>query len=193
MIYNSEKTEDYFEEIKRRLDDVESQIGPFVMELYKAYQESATIFIIGNGGSAANASHFAQDLAKGTLADISQKKRIKAVSLTDNGSFITALANDEGYENIFLQQLMTYAEPKDRLVVISGSGNSPNVVKATEYALDNGIEVLGVTGFDGGEIKGLSKINVHIPSNDMGLVEAVHSVVFHLTMSQLAAMLAMED
>ncbi len=190
MIYDSEKTEDYFEEIKRKLDDVEPQIGPFVMELYNAYQESSTIFIIGNGGSAANASHFAQDLAKGTLSDISQKKRIRAVSLTDNGPFITALANDEGYENVFLQQLMTYAQPKDRLVIISGSGNSSNVVKAAEYALKNSMGVLGVTGFDGGKVKGLSKINVHVPSNDMGLVEAVHSVIFHLTMSQLADMIA---
>ena len=175
------------------LDLVLPQIEPFVMDLYAAYQGEATIFVIGNGGSAANASHFAQDLAKGTLSTISQKKRIRAVSLTDNGSFITALANDEGYETIFVQQLMTYAKPQDRLVVISGSGNSPNVVKATEYALENNIKVLGVTGFDGGQVKELAKINIHVPSVDMGLVEAVHSVIFHLAMSQLAGTLAEEN
>ncbi len=193
MNYNSEKAANYFEEVKRMLDAVLSQIEPFVMELYSAYQEGATIFVVGNGGSAANASHFAQDLAKGTLSNISQKKRIRAVSLTDNGSFITALANDEGYETIFVQQLMTYAQTKDRLVVISGSGNSPNVVKATEYALDNDIKVLGVTGFDGGQVKGLAKINIHVPSHDMGLVEAVHSVIFHLVMSELTNALTEEN
>ncbi len=193
MIYNTEKSNNYFEEVKRMLAVVLPQIEPFVMELYTAYQDETTIFIIGNGGSAANASHFAQDLAKGTLSTISQKKRIRAVSLTDNGSFITALANDEGYETIFVQQLMTYAQPQDRLIVISGSGNSPNVVKATEYALENDIKVLGVTGFDGGRVKGLAKINIHVPSVDMGLVEAVHSVIFHLAMSQLAETLAEEN
>ena len=175
MVYNSEKTESYFIEIQRMLDAIKPQLEPFVMDLYQAYQDDSTIFVIGNGGSAANASHFAQDLAKGTVSDIAQKKRIRAVSLTDNGSFITALANDEGYETIFSQQLMTYAQAADRLVIISGSGNSPNVVKAAEYARDNDIKTLGITGFDGGRVKNLAKINIHVPSFDMGLVEAVHS------------------
>ncbi len=167
------------------LDQVEEQVSLFVEALYEAYVHENIIFLIGNGGSAANASHFGQDLSKGTLPSIATSKRIRALPLTDNISFITALANDEGYESVFVEQLINLGRPADLLIAISGSGNSRNVLKAVEYANSRGMTTIGVTGFDGGVLRNIARINVHVPSDDMGLVEAVHSVIFHLAISQL--------
>src|SRR5262245_54194454 len=116
------ETRQYFNEVKLMLDRVEDQVGVFVDELYRSYLDENTVFIIGNGGSAANASHFGQDLVKGTLPSKNTLKRFKAVALTDNVSFITALANDEGYESVFVEQLIGLSRPSDLLVAISGSG-----------------------------------------------------------------------
>src|SRR5438128_116604 len=124
------------------LDDAE--IENFLNLLVDAYNNDKFVYVIGNGGSAANASHLAQDLAKGTRHSPQQKKRIKALSLTDNLPFVTAQGNDEGYESIFEQQLRTYAKPGDYLIAISGSGNSPNIIKAIEWANDNGLITIGV-------------------------------------------------
>ena len=130
---------DYKSYTQNALDSVnEAEVGRFIDSIFDAYQREATIYVIGNGGSAANASHLAQDLAKGTCADMSQQKRIRALSLTDNFAFFSALGNDEGYDQVFVQQLRTFARPGDVLVSISGSGNSPNVLRAVEYAKENG-------------------------------------------------------
>src|SRR5205085_4359406 len=131
----------------------------------------ATVFVIGNGGSAANASHFAQDLAKGTCHDMQQERRIRALSLTDNIAFISALGNDEGYDQIFVQQLRTFCRPGDLLIAISGSGNSPNVLRAVEYAHEQGMKTIGVTGFSGGKLRDLADECVHVPLNDMCTAE----------------------
>ena len=157
----------------------ESEVEGFIESLFDAYKRGATVFVIGNGGSAANASHFAQDLAKGTLASPDQKKRLRALSLTDNLPFFSALGNDEGYENVFVQQVRTYANPGDLLVAISGSGNSPNIVNAIDYANANGIKTVGVTGFDGGKVKEMVHERVHVGLNDMCTCESIHSVIFH--------------
>jgi D-sedoheptulose 7-phosphate isomerase len=176
---------EYVDEVKRVLDALPDQLEPFVEELYQAYVHERTVFLIGNGGSAANASHFAQDLNKGTLSRRGASRRFRAVSLTDNVSFITALANDEGYESVFVEQLVTLGRPGDILVALSGSGNSPNVLRAVDYANGRGITTLGMTGFDGGGLGTIARVSVRVPSQDIGLVEAVHAVVFHLTVSQL--------
>lgn len=163
----------------------EKQIRNLIELLYSAYKENKMVFVIGNGGSAANASHFAQDLAKGTRKYPEQAKRIKALSLTDNLPFITALGNDEGYDTIFEQQLRTFGNPGDVLICISGSGNSPNIIKAVNWANDNMLVTVGITGFDGGKLMELSKYSVHVPLNDMFTCESIHSIIFHFVLIEL--------
>ncbi len=146
--YGSSK--EYLERVGELLDQLPAQSDRFVESLYQAFEQGRTIFLAGNGGSAANASHFGQDLAKGTLSSMSATRRFRVIPLTDNIGFITALANDEGYDSIFEQQLRNLAQSGDLLVAISGSGNSPNVLRAVEYARSIGMKTIGVTGFDGG-------------------------------------------
>jgi D-sedoheptulose 7-phosphate isomerase len=148
--------------------------------------------MFGNGGSGATASHFCEDLAKGTLNGKKDIKRFKVISLTDNVPFILALANDEGYETIFEQQLRNLAEPDDIAIGISGSGNSPNVINAIEYANRNGLITVGMTGFDGGKLKKIARYLVHIPIDDMGITECVHSIITHYITDCLREKINME-
>jgi D-sedoheptulose 7-phosphate isomerase len=161
------------------------EIERFTDLLVKAYENNRFVFVIGNGGSAANASHFAQDLAKGTKKNTEQTKRIKAMSLTDNLPFITAQGNDEGYESIFEQQLRTFASPGDLLISISGSGNSPNIIKAVEWANNHGLTTIGITGFDGGKLKKISHHSVNVRLDDMCTSESIHSIIFHYVILDL--------
>ena len=181
---------DYLKKVAELLEALADPSDRFVEALYAGFEQGRTVFLVGNGGSAANASHFGQDLAKGTLSSMSATRRFRVVPLTDNIGFITALANDEGYESIFEQQLRNLAASGDLLVAISGSGNSPNVIRAAEYARSIGMTVIGVTGFDGGKLKALADVSVHIPVDDMGMTEALHGVVFHLAMCRLRERLA---
>jgi D-sedoheptulose 7-phosphate isomerase len=180
----------YFQKVAALFADLDAQTDRFIATLYRGFEEGRTVFLIGNGGSAAAASHFGQDLAKGTLSSMSAKQRFRVIPLTDNIGFITALANDEGYESIFEQQLRNLAREGDLLVAISGSGNSPNVLRAVEYAHSIGMTTIGVTGFDGGKLRALAKESVHIPIDDMGMCEAIHGVVFHTAMCFLRERLA---
>jgi D-sedoheptulose 7-phosphate isomerase len=157
------------------LDEIEK----FMDLLLDAYKNDRFVFVIGNGGSAANASHLAQDLAKGTKINAAQTKRLKALSLTDNLPFITAQGNDEGYESVFEQQLRTFASEGDLLISISGSGNSPNIIKAVEWANNNGLTTVGITGFDGGKLRKISHHSVNVVLNDMCTSESIHSIIFH--------------
>lgn len=162
-----------------------------VIDLFEqAYHRGQTIFIFGNGGSAAGASHFAEDLTKGTIASPSQCRRLRTISLTDNVAHILALANDLGYETIFEQQLAGLGVSGDIAVGISGSGNSENVLAAIRYANDHGITTVGLTGYDGGRLRPLVKLPIHVPSYDMGLVECIHCVVMHLITTALRERLA---
>lgn len=147
--------------------------------LDEAYGSNKRIFMFGNGGSGALASHFCEDLGKGTLNGTKSNKRFKTISLTDNTPYILALANDEGYETIFVEQLKNLAEPGDVVIGISGSGNSPNVLRAIEYANNNDMITVGMTGFDGGKLRNMARHVVHIPVNDMGITEVVHSIITH--------------
>jgi D-sedoheptulose 7-phosphate isomerase len=167
----------YFTNTLDTLD--QSEVENFLTVLVDAYENDRTVFIIGNGGSAANASHFANDLCKGTLQSMDQTKRMRAHSLTDNVALMTAYGNDEGYASIFEQQLRTYAKQGDVVVAISGSGNSPNVISAIDWANKNGLHTVGVTGFGGGKLKNMAQTTVHVPLNDMCTSESVHSVIFH--------------
>ena len=174
---NYKEYETYFFESIKAVDEMEVEL--FVQLLFEKYQEGRTLFVIGNGGSAATASHFAQDLAKGTRKNVDTDKRMRALSLADNIPFITALGNDDGYDTIFEQQLRTFAEREDVLIAISGSGNSPNILKAVNWANLNQVHSIGVTGFGGGSLKKICKQSLHVKLDDMCTVESIHSFLFH--------------
>ena len=159
-------------------------IAQFVDALLEARERGARIFFIGNGGSAATASHFANDIAVGTRTPA---KPFRALSLTDNVAVITAIANDDGYDNVFVQQLETLMQPGDVVVAISASGNSANVVKAIEYANANGAHSIALTGFDGGRLSVLAGLSVHIPTQagEYGPAEDGHMIIDHLIGSYL--------
>jgi len=173
----------YFNDIKRCLNAMQStsylQILSEIKEvILKAREMGKTLFIVGNGGSASTASHFAADLAKGTI--VKGAKRIKAVALTDNIPQITAWANDKSYEDIFVEQLENLLEEGDVVVGFSCRGNSLNVIKALEYANGNGAISIGFTGFDGGKLKDVSKISLIVPSQNMQRCEDVHLLLAHM-------------
>jgi D-sedoheptulose 7-phosphate isomerase len=161
------------------------EIQALVDAIAEAYREGRFIFIIGNGGSGANASHFCEDLGKGTLSDFENQKRMKVMSLTDNTPYILAWANDEGYDRIFVEQLKNFAEPGALLIGISGSGNSANVLRAVEYANAHDMKTFGMTGYDGGQLKQIAQQSLHVPSFNMGALEAVHGVVIHFVVETL--------
>lgn len=154
-------------------------VAAFIDALLEARAHGRRIFFIGNGGSAATASHFANDIALGTKTS---RKPFRATSLTDNAAMLTSIANDYGYEEVFVRQLKTEMTPGDVVVAISASGNSPNVIRAVDYANAHGGVTVGLTGFDGGKLKVISRIVVHLPTGigEYGPVEDAHMVVDHL-------------
>ncbi len=170
----------YFRDVSEATDRVDRQAIECAIETLKeAYRVGRMVFLIGNGGSAAAASHFAEDLAKGALRD-DEPKRFRVLSLTDNTPFITAVANDIGYEDIFAFQLRQYAQEGDVLIAISGSGNSRNIIKAAAYAKEHRMKLIAFTGFDGGKLAPMADCNIHVPIMHMCKTEAVHGVIMHL-------------
>jgi D-sedoheptulose 7-phosphate isomerase len=133
----------------------------------------------------------AEDLGKSTLRPEHLKdhgrRRMKVLSLTDNCGWILALGNDCGYEEIFVQQLMNYASPGDLAIAISGSGNSPNILRAVEWANRHGLITFGLTGYDGGKLKEVARDGMHVPLDDMGMVESIHLAVFHWVLNDVYA------
>ncbi len=154
------------------------QIDRVVDLLTQARQEGRTVFVFGNGGSAALASHFACDLGKGTPRD-NQTKLFRVVSLADNVSLITAWANDRSYEDVFLEQMRNLIVPGDVAFAISGSGNSPNVLRALEYGKAVGATTVGLTGFSGGKVKSWCDLCVIVPAENMQVIEDFHLRVCH--------------
>jgi D-sedoheptulose 7-phosphate isomerase len=154
-----------------------SEIDDVVSHLFRAYQQNRTVYLFGNGGSAALASHAACDLGKGTT--LPHKKPFRVVSLTDNMPLITAWANDVSYEEIFAAQLRPLIEPGDIAFAISGSGNSPNVLNALHAAREAGGFNIGLTGFNGGKMKGICDRCITIPSDNMQHIEDAHMCVMH--------------
>jgi len=152
-------------------------VDRMVEVVWRGYQEGRTLFLFGNGGSAALASHFACDIGKGTIAG--KRKRLKTVALTDNVALITAWANDKAYDAIFAEQLESLAEKGDIALAISGSGNSPNVIRGLETARRIGAETLLLTGFEGGRAKSLSDLCLVVPSDSMQLIEDAHLCATH--------------
>jgi len=172
-----------FTDLLKKVDS--AQVQKMVDLITEAYVNDKFVFIIGNGGSGANASHLCEDLGKGTLHNFDKQKRLKVMSLTDNTPYILAWGNDTSYERVFVEQLKNFAQPGALLIAISGSGNSPNVLRAIEYANANGMKTLGVTGYDGGKLQKIAQHNVHVPSYNMGAVESVHMVLFHYLLDTL--------
>ena len=192
-IYNnssnpSEYISAYFKHLTQILSELDlSSIEKFIELLLSARKEGKNIYFIGNGGSAATASHFANDLAIGTR---SKKLPFKVMSLTDNSSVITAIGNDYGYEQVFVKQLEACLGSGDLLVAISASGNSPNILKAVEYTKENSGITIGLTGFDGGELKKIVDHVIHVPTvkGDYGPVEDVHMILDHVVGNYLMQM-----
>jgi len=188
LIYKSDAAEfskrylDYLGDVLNSIDT--DSIARFIHTLLAARERGAMVFFIGNGGSAATASHFANDLSIGTN---SYNPPFRAISLTDNVPIITALGNDFGYEEIFLRQLRVLGVSGDVLVAISASGNSPNLLRAFEYAKTAGIKTVAITAFDGGKIKQVADEGIHVPTapKEYGPAEDAHMILNHLVGSYL--------
>ncbi|MAM68902.1 MAG: SIS domain-containing protein [Pseudomonadota bacterium] len=175
------------------LDTIDcGEIERFIDLLLEARRQGRTVFFIGNGGSAATASHFANDISIGTRTG--DDRPFRAVSLTDNVAVMTAVANDEGYDRMFVDQLRVHMRDGDSVVAISASGNSPNVISAVDYAKDRGATVVGLTGFDGGDLRKKSDISLHIQTEkgEYGPVEDIHMIFDHLIGSYLIATVKQE-
>lgn len=167
-------------------DDLTSAISQ--LDLAKVAQASAWmneaqsagrhIFTCGNGGSASTASHFVCDVVKG--ASYGREKRFKIMALTDSLATLTAYSNDVSYEHVFVEQLKNFAGPGDVLLAISGSGNSPNVLRAVEYAKSVGCKTVALSGRDGGKLGPLADLNIQVPVQHMGRIEDVHLIACHM-------------
>jgi len=179
-----------FADVARRIS--EDDINKTTELLFEAWKQGSKIFIIGNGGSASTATHFACDLAKTTAVE--GKKRFKVTSLTDNVPLLTALTNDDGFASIFVEQLKNLLEKDDVLIAISvhgGSGQdkaglwSQNLLAAIQYARDNHARTIGMAGFDGGAFKTMTDVCIVVPANSTPYVESWHATLEHLICSSL--------
>lgn len=177
----------YFRAAQALLDRIPFEAVDQVVEALLAASEAGqTIFIFGNGGSAATATHFGCDLAKRTI--VPGLPRFRVVALTDNVSIMTALGNDVGYDAIFAEQLAPLVRPGDVAIGISGSGNSRNVLNAIQVAQEAGAITIGFCGYDGGQLKPMVDIPVHVPSDVMAMVEDVHLMLEHAICERLLAL-----
>jgi D-sedoheptulose 7-phosphate isomerase len=183
---------DYVERLQGELSRVDcAQVENWAALVYRAWELEKCVFVFGNGGSGTTASHISEDVGKSTLRDEDlqdeTKKRLKIMSLTDNVGWILAVANDLSYDQIFVQQLMNFAVPGDLAIGISGSGNSPNVLHAIDWANRHGLTTLGLTGYDGGALMQQAQHNVHVPLADMGMVESIHLCMHHWMLNDVHA------
>ena len=169
----------YVSQVKETLDQLLwKAIRDALGVLHYARMNDKQVFIMGNGGSAATASHFACDLGKGTL--LPGRPRFRVIALTDNFPLFSAYANDHGYEHVFREQLASLVRKGDVVIGILGSGNSVNVLNAIEFARDNLATTIGLVGFDGGRLKELVDICIHVPNHCIEQVEDIHLMLEHL-------------
>ena len=183
----SELAHSYFEYVTQLIQSIDlSALEQVVNRLHSVREHGACVYIMGNGGSAATASHFANDLCK--AAKKSGKSPIRAFCLTDNVPWLTALADDDGYENVFTGQPDNHLRPGDVVIAISASGNSTNLVRAVELAKSRGATTIGILGFDGGTLHRLVHISLLVPSQPgyYGPVEDVHLILEHIITACLA-------
>lgn len=158
-------------------------INSAICEIVAAFEREGNIYTFGNGGSASTASHFANDFNKG-ISEYTEKK-FRFICLNDNVPTVMAVANDIGYDEVFRFQLRGKLDKKDLVIGISGSGNSKNVVNAIEYAKQEGIRTLGITGYDGGKVKQMVDASLHVPIKNMQITEDIHMVFDHMMMTVL--------
>ncbi|HOX11680.1 MAG TPA: SIS domain-containing protein [Spirochaetia bacterium] len=184
--------EAYIDRLKSTLDKISrEEINGFLNLLVDALEAGRNVFTLGNGGSAATASHMAVDFNKGL--SWGKARRFRFLCLSDNLPTLTAYANDVSYEDVFVEPLKNFLESGDLVIAISGSGNSRNVVKAVEYANAHGAVTVGLTGYDGGLLRKTARHGVHVPIRDMQVTEDLHMVLDHLAYSVLGAYLPDED
>lgn len=183
----------YVKDVYKALETLSvEEIDRAINVLLGAYRKGKNIYIFGNGGSAATASHFVCDFNKGTLPRMGEGKRFKFFCLNDNIPMLTAISNDIGYDQVFRFQLESNLNKGDVIIAISGSGNSKNVIAAVEYAKSRGNIVIGLTGFGGGELMKLADINLNVSIEDMQITEDVHMILDHLMMKIVAAQILKE-
>lgn len=169
----------YRNELHKTIDAIDSALVNQAIDWFKiARDQGNTIFVAGNGGSASTASHFACDMVKG--ASFERTNRFRIMALTDSLPTMTAYSNDVGYDVVFAEQLKNFAKPGDVYMAISGSGNSPNVVRALEYANQAGCKTLALTGRDGGKLGGQAQLNIQVPVPHMGRIEDAHMIICHM-------------
>lgn len=181
----------YFDQMGALLGQIDAvAIDRFGQLLYQAWREKRQVFVFGNGGSAFTASHHVCDYVK--TAAVDGRRRLHAFSLVDNTGLTTALGNDIDYEATFSYPLESYANPGDLAVAISCSGNSPNVVKACEWAKAHGLTIVALTGFSGGKIGRMADVHIHVPSDNYGLIEDLHMSVGHIVAQSLQKRVAAE-
>lgn len=169
----------YFEREKEIITNLNyAEIAEAVEVIKKAYEREATIYVFGNGGSAATASHFTADFNKGICENLD--KKFNLVCLSDNTPIVTAIANDISYDDIFYFQLKNKLKADDLILAISGSGNSKNVIKAVEYAKEVGTKVVGITGYSGGKLRELADYHMHVDVDDMQITEDIHMAFDHM-------------
>jgi D-sedoheptulose 7-phosphate isomerase len=182
----------YLDRLNREVSRLnQSDIQKWADLVFDAWKNGRFVFIIGNGGSGTTASHMAEDLGKSTLrpSDLNDesKQRLRVLSLTDNAGWLLAVGNDCGYDQIFLQQLMNYGSKGDLLLAISGSGNSPNILTAVDWANRHGLTTFGLSGYNGGKLKQMQQHGLHVELDDMGMVESIHLCVFHWVLNDVFA------
>jgi D-sedoheptulose 7-phosphate isomerase len=176
----------YFSTVQELLNDIPFEAVEQVVEaLVNANRAGQTVFICGNGGSAATATHFACDLAKRPI--VAGQPRFRVIALTDNNALMTALSNDISYEDVFAEQLISLVRAGDMVIGISGSGNSRNVLNAIQVARDAGALTIGFCGYDGGRLQGMVDLPVHVPSFNMAMVEDIHLMLEHAICERLLA------
>ena len=178
----------YIELVKSTLDALDAKaLESLVDAFHSTYEKGGNIYTMGNGGSGASASHAAGDFLKG--ASYGLDKRFRMICLNDNLPSMMAIANDIGWESIFVEPLKNFLSPNDLVIGISGSGNSKNVVNAIEYANEQGATTVAMSGFKGGKISQIATIDVHAPVMDMEVTEDVHMVIFNIIKKQMMARL----
>ncbi len=172
-------TEDYRKQLFETISQLDlTKVDEAIEWLKEARSKNRHLFICGNGGSASTASHFACDIVKG--ASYNRQARFRIMALTDSLPTLTAYSNDVGYDCVFVEQLKNFAESGDVLIAISGSGNSPNVLRAVEYANANGLKTMALTGRDGGKLGPMAQLNIQAPVPHMGRIEDAHMIVCHM-------------
>lgn len=182
------QAQQYIDLVKSTLDALDPKaLDALVEAFHTTYEKGGNIYTMGNGGSGASASHAAGDFLKG--ASYGLNKRFKMICLNDNLPSMMAIANDIGWESIFVEPLKNFLSEDDLVIGISGSGNSKNVVNALEYANANGATTVAMSGFKGGKISKIASINVHAPVMDMEVTEDVHMVIFNIVKKQMMARL----